>query len=1144
MSKAGAGMGACGACAAGSSGNGSAPSCAPCPVGSAAPRAGSSACTPCAAGSAAATPGAAACALCAPGSFAPRGGSDRCAACAAGRYAALSGSAQCDACPLHHMSAGGASFCAACSEGMDCARQVYGGAAEGWWSRLDLLANLVDGAGAGAGAAALANGSVLPLRDASALVLTDCGTMGGMRAERCRGGLRGGDASCAPGHVGGMCGSCARGYYVSLGLEGSLCRRCENATANLVASWYGDGAGDGGDGATFTVASWDADDGHIGVWLLLFGVTQGALFSLMLCLLLVGHRTVFDDLLGGGGGGGDVDEIGEIGEVSEIDRAPSGGDSIESSGGQGGGGYRRAIKRRAQQAKLARKAGAEPPALSWWSIASSERMATDDSEPLETPPPSPPEPPESPDLRPRLPSSEDVVPTELPVPPPAPPKGAEVARRRSSSASTHHQEPKPSVARSHQRSVSQSSGDRPGGVVMIGSMEKPESLENIANRGSFDEGKIKGLFDTVRSSLKRRGSSQASHASHAGHASLVGDRGRSNSDRGSRRRSTEGAPGAAAGARGSAAGGVPGSGSTAGKLAESSIKLESSVGRAVGEDSAAPFRQSGGKPRGSEPGVGIGIGAAAAVAEEPSTQGGGGGGGGLSALRRASRKLSALNAALSPFADEGPAPASYAAAEASASHDKSPRCLEPSPSPPPRRPGGKAADRDAEESVGPRATPYMMACTQPGLARGENSAAGRGAGGGGGADVLADEAENEMSGVVADEATGAAGGVELAGGAAARGSAEAHPSGVLGALRDTPLGGLLMALVPQLQTLALLPLAVKVEWPAPLLTIARALGWLVLEWPPLTLRLQCARPLLYYDRLRGMMAVAPPLLGGVFVYFWLLTLTSHAAPALRLPRAQLLRFRVRCANLYLVLAVLLYTPVSATVLRYFPCRAIGGVRYLAADPVLVCDTPLHDEWAPTAWAGVALWVVGQPLLVLGCVARLARQRRLDSPYARRAWGLAYRKFTPPNCCWEALEMVQKLCFTSLISLLEERPASQLALFLPLSLLFLVLHANRTPYRDPATGAVAFVAHLSIFLLLLSALIAAAVAPAPSPLPDALVVVIATVPLAAIVGLALHAACKACCAPRRRRERRGARVESSTEAAARQSPAAGCRTTQL
>ena len=31
---------------------------------------------------------------------------------------------------------------------------------------------------------------------------------------------------------------------------------------------------------------------------------------------------------------------------------------------------------------------------------------------------------------------------------------------------------------------------------------------------------------------------------------------------------------------------------------------------------------------------------------------------------------------------------------------------------------------------------------------------------------------------------------------------------------------------------------------------------------------------------------------------------------------------------------------------------LGEHRYLAADPVLVCNAPLHDDWAPTAWAAL------------------------------------------------------------------------------------------------------------------------------------------------------------------------------------------------
>ena len=70
-------------------------------------------------------------------------------------------------------------------------------------------------------------------------------------------------------------------------------------------------------------------------------------------------------------------------------------------------------------------------------------------------------------------------------------------------------------------------------------------------------------------------------------------------------------------------------------------------------------------------------------------------------------------------------------------------------------------------------------------------------------------------------------------------------------------------------------------------------------------------------------------------------------------------------------------------------------------------------------------------------------------------------------CREGLEMLQKLCFSSLILLLEASPAAQLSLFLLLSLGFTILQANRKPYRDTAGGAIAMIVNLSIFFLLLS-----------------------------------------------------------------------------
>ena len=74
------------------------------------------------------------------------------------------------------------------------------------------------------------------------------------------------------------------------------------------------------------------------------------------------------------------------------------------------------------------------------------------------------------------------------------------------------------------------------------------------------------------------------------------------------------------------------------------------------------------------------------------------------------------------------------------------------------------------------------------------------------------------------------------------------------------------------QILAMVVPAIKVAWPEELQWIARALSTIALDWPVVTFSLQCVRPLLYYDVLRGTLLVALPLVAGVFVHFWLISI--------------------------------------------------------------------------------------------------------------------------------------------------------------------------------------------------------------------------------------------------------------------------------
>jgi hypothetical protein len=268
------------------------------------------------------------------------------------------------------------------------------------------------------------------------------------------------------------------------------------------------------------------------------------------------------------------------------------------------------------------------------------------------------------------------------------------------------------------------------------------------------------------------------------------------------------------------------------------------------------------------------------------------------------------------------------------------------------------------------------------------------------------------------------------------------------------------------QILAMVVPAIKVAWPEELQWIARALSTIALDWPVVTFSLQCVRPLLYYDVLRGMLLVALPLVAGVFVHFWLISILCCCFCS----TTTLVRFRARCTNVYLLLVFVLYAPVSLTIVKYFHCRDFSGGMFLMADPALRCDDALHEWWAPTAYFGLLAWVVGIPVLNAAALVRLNRKHRLEHAYTRRAWGLAYRRYRPQAYLWETVEVSCKLAFTSLIVLLEDRLGLQLSLFTLLAFIYVVCYSNRRPYSHPTTDRVAFAALVATFLLMVFALL--------------------------------------------------------------------------
>merc|ERR1719321_901093 len=125
----------------------------------------------------------------------------------------------------------------------------------------------------------------------------------------------------------------------------------------------------------------------------------------------------------------------------------------------------------------------------------------------------------------------------------------------------------------------------------------------------------------------------------------------------------------------------------------------------------------------------------------------------------------------------------------------------------------------------------------------------------------------------------------------------------------------LQQLFAHVQIVAMVIPAIEVPWPPELASLSRALSAIALDWPAVTFSLQCVRPLLYYDVLRGTLLVALPLVAGVFVHFWLISILCCCFCS----TTTLVRFRARCTNVYPLLVFVLYAPVSLTIVKYFHC---------------------------------------------------------------------------------------------------------------------------------------------------------------------------------------------------------------------------------
>ena len=187
--------------------------------------------------------------------------------------------------------------------------------------------------------------------------------------------------------------------------------------------------------------------------------------------------------------------------------------------------------------------------------------------------------------------------------------------------------------------------------------------------------------------------------------------------------------------------------------------------------------------------------------------------------------------------------------------------------------------------------------------------------------------------------------------------------------------------------------------------------------------------------------------------------------------AVLLRYAVPLSLLVLFVA---FPPVTALAFRAFEsCERFDGgfdddesylVSYSKHYAMLCPSTELDDAQA-VAWGAIFLYPIGTIvlsafLLYKGRTALLFSET--STPYTR-AISFLHSSFTPHYFYFDVLEMIKKLVLVGFASLFSPGSLEQIVTAIIVALLFLVLHLQSTPYKEPIDNVLATASHLSLVM---------------------------------------------------------------------------------
>jgi len=195
---------------------------------------------------------------------------------------------------------------------------------------------------------------------------------------------------------------------------------------------------------------------------------------------------------------------------------------------------------------------------------------------------------------------------------------------------------------------------------------------------------------------------------------------------------------------------------------------------------------------------------------------------------------------------------------------------------------------------------------------------------------------------------------------------------------------------------------------------------------------------------------------------------GHSARSLRTVCAIGLQ---RVLPLTLGLTFLVVPSTSMRIFRSFNCETFEydqetSRRYLYADLTLSCDSDEYEATQSTAFAMLALWPVGIPVLYASLLWASRDALRTGVPTSlSRATAFLSGDYDAANFWWEPLEMCRKLTLTGWVLLIRgEAEQARVITALFVSIGFFGLNLRFRPLKDQDNESLTTLSHLALILV--------------------------------------------------------------------------------